>query len=435
MAAILAVLFAGASVGCGPSTEGDEARPVEMVDGGSWYVREPWPHDGRPVESEHFIVYSDAAGQRARQDVAEVAEDEWADLLDEFSVEPGMLQYPEGQDKLHIYAYRNRNPREWAARAYYGGLITWSPDHEERRMPGIQLAPVVKHELVHVLQSLIVGPNPGPVDVWFIEGMCEAAAGGTAGGSIRGLDQLRALTARYGAASPISFKTYSQITSPETGEHFNYPMFQLAVEYLLARDGNGKSPVDARDVLIDVAGGTPFETAFEDRMGISLDVYEREFFDFMEVYLPQHRNPVFSPAGFALLSAVVTALVIGAMILGYRRFGLDAEGRLADGTRSGRVARMGFNSELALAGAIIIVFFLGAMYVVGTANELNNAMYEPVRVRVYLTLTVYLPVSVGILLWAVHRRVHHSRAAFLVAPLIVAATGLATVVLILSLIL
>ena len=32
-----------------------------MVDSGSWYVHERWPHDGDPIESDSFVVYSDAA--------------------------------------------------------------------------------------------------------------------------------------------------------------------------------------------------------------------------------------------------------------------------------------------------------------------------------------------------------------------------------------
>ncbi len=287
--AVLGVMVAGMSSACGSSPDrGEAAGAVEMVGGGSWYVREPWPHDGNPVESESFVVYSDATSVEARREVADVAEDVWAKLLDDFSIEPGMLRYPEGQDKIHVYAYQDHDPQDWEGRAYYGGLIIWSPDHEQRRTEaGTRFAPVLTHELIHVLQWLIAGrPDPNPVDVWFIEGLPEAMIGGGAGGAIRGLDELDDLTAEYGTISPISFKTDLQITSPDAGEHFNYPMFQLAVEYLMDEDGYGRSPADARDVMIDVAEGASFDTAFEDRMGTSLADYERDFFDLMEEYLP-----------------------------------------------------------------------------------------------------------------------------------------------------
>ncbi len=86
-----------------------------MVDSGSWYVRVPWPHDGNPIESESFIVYSDAASEAARREAGEVAEEVWAELLDDFAIEPGVLRYPDGQDKIDVYAYRNRDPQGWGA--------------------------------------------------------------------------------------------------------------------------------------------------------------------------------------------------------------------------------------------------------------------------------------------------------------------------------
>lgn len=88
--------------------------------------------------------------------------------------------------------------------------------------------------------------------------------------AIRGLDQLDRLTAEYGTTSPISIKSYSQITSPEAGEHFHYPMFHAAVEYLMDDNGQGRSPAEMTHVLIDVAEGASFEAAFENRMGPSL---------------------------------------------------------------------------------------------------------------------------------------------------------------------
>ncbi|MDH3301506.1 MAG: hypothetical protein OES24_13465 [Acidimicrobiia bacterium] len=174
IAGVLAVLFCG----CGSSGSDDQPDTAEMVDSGSWYAHQRWPHDGNPVDSEHFVVYSDGAGVEARQEVADVAEDVSPELLDELAIDPRILQFPQGQDKLHIYAYRTYNPQDWEASAYYAGVIVWSPDNENRQTSGARLAAVMKHELVHVLQSLIAGPSPNPIDVWFLEGLPEALAGG-----------------------------------------------------------------------------------------------------------------------------------------------------------------------------------------------------------------------------------------------------------------
>lgn len=135
-----------------------------MVDEGSWYVRNAWPHDGNPIESTNFVVYSDAASVEARHEVATVAEDVWAELVDELSIDPGMLRYPEGRDKIGIYAYHDHKPQDWGGRAYYGGLLVWSPDHDQRQTGNNRLSPVLKHELVHVIQWLITGGESRPVD-------------------------------------------------------------------------------------------------------------------------------------------------------------------------------------------------------------------------------------------------------------------------------
>jgi len=421
--AVVAVSAVVVGAGCGSSgDDGERTAPAELVDSGSWYVRERWPHDGKPVESETFVVYSDAASVEARREVTAVAEDVWAELLDEASIDPATLHNPEGQDKLHIYAYRGYDPRDWDARAYYGGVIMWSPDHEHRSA-AVRFAPVLRHELVHALQWLIAGPDPNPVDTWFLEGLPEAVTGGTSGGAIRGRDQLDDLTTEYGTVNPISVKTYDQITSPESGERFSYPMFQLAVEYLMDDDGYGRSPEDAWGLLVDVAEGATFDAAFEDRMGTSLDEYERDFFGLMDDYLPPYRNPVFSPAGFAVVSAVVVAFVIGAPTIGYRRWRRATPTGQADDPGPGRTARIGFYGEMTLAGAIVIAFFLGVLFVAGTTPELNNTLYATARTRIYWFLVVYLLASVGLVLWAVNRWVHRARSALLVAPLVIAATG------------
>jgi hypothetical protein len=223
-------------------------------------------------------------------------------------------------------------------------------------------------------------------------------------------------------------KSYSQITSPDAGEHFHYPMFQLAVEYLMDEDGQGRSPADARDVFIDVAEGASFEAAFEDRMGISLTDYERDFFDLMEEYLPQYRNPLFSPLGFTLVSTLVMVFVVGLPAVSYHRWRAGAPIGPVDTATPSRVARIGFYSELAVSCVIIVAFFLGTLFAVGTVNELNNAMYTTARTRAYWILIANLLVSVGLVVWAVRRWVHRSRLAFLVGPLVMASAVITIVI-------
>jgi hypothetical protein len=419
---VLGVLIVGVSSRCASSADEHAVDGSgAMVDEGSWYVRQAWPHDGNPIESTNFVVYSDAASLEARHEVATVAEEVWAELLDELSIEPGMLRYPEGRDRIDIYAYHDYDPQDWGGWAYYGGLLVWSPDHNQRQTGNNRLSPVLKHELVHVIQWLITGGESRPVDTWFIEGLPLALAGDTT--AIRGLDQLDRLTAEYGTTSPISVKSYSQITSPEAGEHFHYPMFHIAVEYLMDDDGQGRSPADMTDMLIDVAEGASFEAAFENRMGLRLDDFENEFFSLMSAYLPQYRNPVFAPVGFTFVSALVIVFVIGAVAVGYRRSRLGAAFESIDKAGPGRPARIGFYSEITIASVVVIVFFLGVLLAVGTEDVLYNAAYARVQLLAYGILASYLLGSVALLVWAIHQWTQHSRSAFLVTPLIIVATG------------
>ncbi len=67
--------------------------------------------------------------------------------------------------------------------------------------------------------------------------------------------------------------------------YYYYPMFQLAVTYLLDANGHGKSMRDLKDLYLDVRNGAVFATAFRDRMEIGLADYEAQFFDLMTDYL------------------------------------------------------------------------------------------------------------------------------------------------------
>ena len=413
------VLMVGTAVAGGSSGEdtGSDA-PLGTTDEGSWYDRAKWPHDGDRLETTHFVIFSDSAAIDARREVATVAEQVWAEVLDEFSVEPEMLKFPEGQTKIDLLAYRDPNLQDCQACASYGFLVIYSPDHPHEATWAQYYRTVVKHELVHVLHSLLSG-NQGRFDSWFTEGLAEAVTGGvTSGGAIRSLDQLEDLTSTYGRASPIVFKR----DFSEDRIHFLYPMFQLAVEYLLDDDGHGRSLDDMRNLIIDVGQGSTFADAFESRMGIGLDDYETRFFDLMDDYLPQHRNPLFRPAWFAILSLIVTALVLGVPALVYRR------ASTADTEEPGRRASIGFHAGMVLSSVMLLVVFLFGLFEVGTDYEFNNAVFASGRTRAYWTLVGFLAVSVGLMSWAARRWTHRSRLAYLVAPLVLVATLVTLVV-------
>jgi hypothetical protein len=277
------------TLGC----DGSPSEPENMVDGGSWYVTGyRWPHDGRPYESENIIVYSDGASDHARQTLAEIGEELLAELKEQFGIADNeIFLFPGGQTKIHIYTYKDYAPTEWGGWGYYGGLLIYSLDHEWRGEIGhtamSMYVPVVKHELMHVVESLIkASNNPHLVDVWLTEGIAETVSGGTAGGEITDLAELNDRIATYGELNPIAMHVYDYPDTQGVAFDYYYPMFQLAVTYLVEAEGQGRTFEDLKDLLLDVRSGTVFAAAFENRFGISLTEYEERFFDLVRDHLP-----------------------------------------------------------------------------------------------------------------------------------------------------
>ncbi len=147
--------------GCSDSPTEPEKN---MVDSGSWYVTPyKWPHDGNPLESEHFVIYSDAASLEARQLLSQICEDAFATIKARLGItDVSIFRFPpDRNNKIHIYAYKNYFPTEWGGQAYYGGYMIYSPDHPQRTHNGDTAPeyyiPLIQHELMHVIQTLILG--------------------------------------------------------------------------------------------------------------------------------------------------------------------------------------------------------------------------------------------------------------------------------------
>jgi hypothetical protein len=242
------------------------------------------------------MIYSDGAGEDAKLALAQLAEEILSDIKNQFAIDNNdIFLYPPVQNKIDIFAYKNRFPQDWGGWAYWGGLLIFSLDHPERTSfghtePGIY-NPTLKHEIMHVVESLLkASNNPTLVDVWLTEGLAEAVSGGTAGGSVTDLQRFNELRNQYGSLklrnqygslNPIAMHRYEDY--PDTnliGYNYLYPMFQLAVEYLVDANGHGKTMDDVRNLLMDVRNGVPF------RFGMSLSEYESQFFALMNAYLP-----------------------------------------------------------------------------------------------------------------------------------------------------
>ena len=271
-------------------------EPVDtMVDNGSWYETgfTPWPHDGNPLESENFVIYSDAASLEARQLLAQICEEALTVIIEKLGItDLSILRFPpDRNNKIHIYAYKNYNPLSWGGQAYYGGYIIYSPDHPQRTEMGLtaldKYVPLVRHEMMHVVQTLIIGANDERVYSWFAEGIAIEISDDVFYIKIDSQAKFDSLISVYGKQNPISLHySWTYPTNPEgIITFYYYPMFWLSVRYLLDPAGYGRSFDDVRDVLIDAGNNIPFEESLEERFGISFNDYEAQFFDLMNNYL------------------------------------------------------------------------------------------------------------------------------------------------------
>jgi hypothetical protein len=278
--------------GCMDSTSESDNN---MIDSGSWYETgfTPWPHDGNPYESENFIIYSDAASLEARQLLSQICEEVFTIIVERLGLtDLSILHFPEGRDnKIHIYAYKNYNPTNWGGQAYYGGYLIYSLDHPQRTEWGYteleRYIPLVKHEMMHTVQTLIIGANDERLYSWFAEGIAIEISDDNFYAKIESQAEFDDLISTWGSLNPISIHhswTYPDIEG--IGTAYLYPMFWLAVRYLTDPSGQGGTFYDVRDVIIDASNGVPFTTSLGTRFGISFSDYEKHFFELMDNYLP-----------------------------------------------------------------------------------------------------------------------------------------------------
>jgi hypothetical protein len=398
-----------------------------MVDGGSWYVREAWPHDGNPVESEHFVVYSDGAGMGERRRLASLAEEVYDEVIVELGVDPAsMFTFPGDQQKIDLYANRYNVLEGGGARAYHAGVIIWSFDNESgqgsTRTPQVRIT--LKHELVHVVEALLKGryvgdvpaADPRRMPVWFSEGTAEAMSGGSASGGLRTLDQINALQDRYGPINPIGWR-FDLPPSDEVRDayrHYYYPMAHLAVEYLLDPQGLGRSPQDLAAVMLDIAGAVSFAEAFEAHIGISEADYEDQFFSLIDGFLPQSEPPL-EAIGVGLAILVGAALIAGTVVASARRWpAAAADTQTTDWLAPNRRAKAWVRTEVA-ASAVLVVGFMAVLLVQLASAELApGASVRPG----YLVSAVYVASSVAILAWGIRRRASRGRSGYLLPALI-----------------
>jgi len=271
----------------GAMSEGHDARREPTA---SWCLYSPlcYEHDGVPLETENFVVFSDTASDWKKEFVAGQAESAWTEILALLDIESEEdLAFAPGRTKVDIFLLEEETP-EWGGWAYYGGFLL-SPIACSNVYCSIR---TIKHELMHVLGFLLAGPRSIHgmlVDVWFDEGLAEYVAGTheiTTQGEYEA--RCRELDLVISGANPVSVHKWDDLATSATGTLgiHAYELFELAVRYLLDEDGLGRTMDDVRQLYLDLREGYSFVTAFERQFGLPLLQYEVGFQSYMDTYLP-----------------------------------------------------------------------------------------------------------------------------------------------------
>lgn len=259
---------------------------------GSWnqFWNDRW-HDGSPVESENFIVFSEASSREMRRQIAEEAEAALADIKSIIDYQEGEFKFRTDyeEDKIHIMADYNQQPV--AGLAYRDGLIIRAKDSPRYNGDDARWQRVFQHEITHVVEFLLIGEyqHRQANTVWMREGFGNY---GARNHRIQTLAQLHSWREQMknvpGGGNPIGIRVWNDFpqsvqNAGKTIEYYGF--FELAVRYLLDPEGHGKTIADLKAFYDELGLGLPVEEAFSKHFELDMDAFEAEFWGIMEGYL------------------------------------------------------------------------------------------------------------------------------------------------------
>lgn len=287
----LVVVFA--ILGC----EDDGASPPAAdTNSGSWaeYTPFKWSHDGSPFESSYVTIYSDAASDEMKRQLAEVADERFSQIMKLFAFDAvSDFIYPPGYSKLDIYI--NRTHSESVNWAYWGGFIFTIRVSEISGRWRDYTVYTVRHELLHDFEFLIEGREALGTEFWFKEGIAThvGCLEETGWNTITSLSELESWIAQNrtvpGAGNPIKIRQASDF--PEGADwHQYYRVFELVVRYILDENGMGRSFQDVLALFYDLRAGMEFTVSFERHFEIAVGDLEAEVFDRLRTYLSDDGN-------------------------------------------------------------------------------------------------------------------------------------------------
>jgi len=245
--------------------------------------------DNKVLETENVLTFSDASSDEVKVQYAQMTETAFSELKMLFDISSSAeLGIVDRETKMTIYSnrykYHRQNSKQYGFILYAIDSAFW----ENRAATDPDFIPwfrrEVKHETMHVIQYYF-GATYGKVHPWFTEGIAEHVSGG-AHPPITCWEEVEEWRQADDHINPLNIRVYNDYPVPaeRIGEY--YPLFGLAVRYLLDEKGRGKTALDVKYMFLDTGNNLPFAQAFELHMGLTVQDYQDHFFEWMEAYLP-----------------------------------------------------------------------------------------------------------------------------------------------------
>ena len=253
-------------------------------------------HDNRILESANFLTFSNGSSDDVKVIYSKMAEDAFFEIKQAFGI-PNCeaigvfnnitdtkitlfsnihLIHDQIAFSVGFFLYGMDSPfySDWLAAAP-AGFREWYGRE-------------VKHETMHVMQWLLGLDWDSSIpwsqrwgttwpEFWFSEGIAEHISGGSFL-PIENIQQVNEWRENPDHINPISIlrSDSSPVDDSRIGEY--YPMFGLAVRFLLDENGLGRTFPDVKALYLDMIETGSFRHSFQTFMGISVEYYEENFY-------------------------------------------------------------------------------------------------------------------------------------------------------------
>ena len=252
----------------------------ELVD---YYTGQIITYDNRVLETENCLIFSDASDDWAKIRMGETAEASLRLVKELFDLSNEDMGIVDRVSKFRVFSCRG-DIGPVGPNFFYNGYIIWAWDSYDFHLPE-WIPDTAEHECVHVAQFKM-GGSYNQVWAWFREGLAEHISDGGPYRVIRCREEVDEWRRDPDHQNPITIQNLDQMPNTAANRESYYPIFGVAVRWLVAPGGNGKTLIDVKNMFRDIGNGMEFVEAFELHMGLTVEYYEEHFWEWMEAYLP-----------------------------------------------------------------------------------------------------------------------------------------------------